>query len=238
MVEKFWKLVWHPDSIPKVNTFIWLLLHNKLLTAENLRKRGILGPSRCALCHSSEESSSHLFLQCEFSRLAWKLILPTAFNRELPGNAPQLLKEWASLFPGSLNKKPILRRIWAAIPKNLCWQLWLARNRVIFKEQKVIPVQIVAKTIGMIAEKFASNNITFPQQESIPEPLANWCKLFLKEKSSLQSNYISGSKSIPAQPLHWEVRLSSTEFQSWLRAKNSYSLFFDGASKCNPGVGS
>ena len=70
MVEKVWKLVWHPDSIPKVNTFIWLLLHNKLLTAENLRKRGILGPSCCALCHSAEETSSHLFIQCEISRLA------------------------------------------------------------------------------------------------------------------------------------------------------------------------
>ena len=79
MVDKIWKKVWHPDSIPKVNSFIWLLLHNKLLTVENLRKRGILGPSQCALCNSAEETSSHLFLQCEVSKIAWKIVLPMAF---------------------------------------------------------------------------------------------------------------------------------------------------------------
>ena len=32
------------------------------------------------------------------------------------------------------------------------------------------------------------------------------------------------------------MHLSTIKFQSWLRDKNSYSLFFDWASKCNPGV--
>ena len=180
MVDKIWKKVWHPDSIPKVNSFIWLLLHNKLLTAENLRKRGILGPSRCSLCNSVEETSSHLFLQCKVSMSVWKIVLPKDFNRDLPDNAAQLFKDWANLFPGSLTKNPILSRLWAAIPKNICWQLWLARNRAIFKEQKVIPVRIASKTIGMIAEKFATNNICYPRQESITDPYDTWCKLFLK----------------------------------------------------------
>ena len=43
--EIIWKKVWQLDCIPKVNSFFWLLMHNKLLTAENLRKRGIPGPS-------------------------------------------------------------------------------------------------------------------------------------------------------------------------------------------------
>ena len=33
-----WKKVWNPDCIPKVNFFIWLLMHNKLLTIDNLIK--------------------------------------------------------------------------------------------------------------------------------------------------------------------------------------------------------
>ena len=52
--DKIWKKVWHTDSIPKVNSFIWILLHNKLLTAENLRKRGINEPSWCPLCNLEE----------------------------------------------------------------------------------------------------------------------------------------------------------------------------------------
>ena len=54
--ESLWKKVWHSDNIPKVNSFIWTLMHNKLLTAENLKKRGIAGPSRCALCNSESET--------------------------------------------------------------------------------------------------------------------------------------------------------------------------------------
>ena len=143
--------MWHPDSIPKVNSFIWTLLHNKLLTAENLQKRGILGPSRCALCGLDEETTSHIFFQCKVSLLVWEIVLPPDFRRVLPTSASQLFQIWMSLFPGSLRKKPTLSRLWASLPKNLCWQLWLARNRAIFKEEKAIPVIIAAKTIGMIS---------------------------------------------------------------------------------------
>ena len=65
--ERIWKQVWHSNCIPKVNNFIWLFLHNKLLTTENLRKRGISSPSRCAMCNSAEETSCHIFLQCKVS---------------------------------------------------------------------------------------------------------------------------------------------------------------------------
>ena len=57
-----WKKVWNSDCIPKVNIFFWLLEQDKLLTADNLRKRGFEGPSRFALCTSQNETSLHLFL--------------------------------------------------------------------------------------------------------------------------------------------------------------------------------
>ena len=38
--DRLWRKVWHPDNILKVNSFIWILMHNKLLTVENLRKHG------------------------------------------------------------------------------------------------------------------------------------------------------------------------------------------------------
>ena len=137
--DKIWKKVWHTNSIPKVNSFIWILLHNKILTAENLRKRGINGPSRCTLCNLDEETTSHLFLHCKTSLLVWRYVLPPGMDLNFTGSAAQLFIEWNKHYPGSLSKNPILRRLWATIPKNLCWQLWLARNNAIFKEQKVVP---------------------------------------------------------------------------------------------------
>ena len=149
--ESIRKKVWQSDCIPKVNCFIWLLMHNKLLTAKNLRKRGIAGPSRCDLCNSKSESSVHLFLQCSVSLQDWKSILfPISCLFWPPDTLPQLLTNWNNIFLGNLRKKPILKRLWNTIPKNLWWQIWLARNRVIFKGEKVGPNGIVSKSIGMI----------------------------------------------------------------------------------------
>ena len=88
----------------------------------------------------------------------------------------------------------------------------------------------------MIVEKFASNNISFPSQESIPEPYSSWCKNFLKERSSLQYKSINYSAAQPCRSFPWEIRLPINEFKSWLREQNSFAFFFDGASKGNLGV--
>ena len=157
-------------------------------------------------------------------------------NLHFPGSFTQLFKEWHHYFPGSLGNKPILGRLWAAIPKYLCWQIWLARNRVIFKEQKTSSARIAAKTIGMIIEKFAASNIKLPAQESIPEPYFSWCKAFFREKSFLQSNIIANRPARNRRLQPWEIRVPSKDFQSWLKERKIYAFFFDGASKGNPGV--
>ena len=98
----------------------------------------------------------------------------------------------------------------------------------------MVLARIVSKSIGMIAEKFASNNISFPHSEKISELHASWCKIYLKDRNSLQSK-TTFNKQLRSKHT-WEIRKSSSEFIAWLREKNTYSLFFDGASKGNPGV--
>ena len=49
-----WIKIWCKDEIPKINVFFWMLAHRKKLTAENLRKMGMEGPSCCILCKESE----------------------------------------------------------------------------------------------------------------------------------------------------------------------------------------
>jgi hypothetical protein len=46
-----WYLELWKWKIPlKVKLFCWLMFENKILTWDNLTKRGIIGPSRCVLC--------------------------------------------------------------------------------------------------------------------------------------------------------------------------------------------
>jgi hypothetical protein len=66
-------------DLSKINSFIWLLSHGKILTAKNLRKRDIVGPSRCALFSQDEESISHLFVHCNYTTTTWKWALGDIF---------------------------------------------------------------------------------------------------------------------------------------------------------------
>jgi len=59
----------------KIKLFFWLMLEQRILTRENLVKRGFLGPSRCVLCGKDEETVLHLFVECNFTNNIWTLVL-------------------------------------------------------------------------------------------------------------------------------------------------------------------
>ena len=82
--------MWSSDGLPKIKKKnYWTLAHQKIMTVENLKKRGIASPMRCVLCKNSEESLEHLFIECKFSQevweqafedLNWDLKLPTIWS--------------------------------------------------------------------------------------------------------------------------------------------------------------
>jgi hypothetical protein len=48
--------IWNWDCPQKIKLFSWLLIEDKLLTWNNLNKRGWQGPGLCLLCRGNEES--------------------------------------------------------------------------------------------------------------------------------------------------------------------------------------
>jgi hypothetical protein len=52
--------VWKINVPPRIQIFLWLLSHNKLMTKDNLLKRGIEKPKECMFC-LEEETISHPF---------------------------------------------------------------------------------------------------------------------------------------------------------------------------------
>lgn len=58
----WWSKVWIKGFTPKVNIFFWLLVLSKILTTDNLSKRGFPIPNRCYLCLKETKSVDHLFL--------------------------------------------------------------------------------------------------------------------------------------------------------------------------------
>lgn len=59
----------------KVWLFLWLVYQGKVLTHENLKKKGVHMVSTCALCTSHEELIARLFLYCPFALTGRDLLL-------------------------------------------------------------------------------------------------------------------------------------------------------------------
>ena len=57
-----------------------------------------------------------------------------------------------SKLPLCKEKKIVISRIWKCLPSTLCWNLWLAKDKRIFKGQKPSIGTIIAKTWGQVSK--------------------------------------------------------------------------------------
>lgn len=65
-VDNLLKNLWKVGVPPKVCCFIWICFNDKILTWENLQKRGYTSPGICMLCLLDMEDVNHLFVSCTF----------------------------------------------------------------------------------------------------------------------------------------------------------------------------
>jgi hypothetical protein len=105
---------------------MWLLLEQRILTWENLVKRGIHGPRRCILCGNCEDTVYHLFVECNFTKDIWYLML-----KELKlngfwegGQSTDCILNW---------KRRKGERL--EIPCFIYWEIWKHRNLSIFEDR-------------------------------------------------------------------------------------------------------
>ena len=82
-----WKSIWRSKAPPRVAF--------KILTLDNLRRRGMVVANRCWLCEANEESVDHLLLHCGAARALWD----TFFSRfglcwVMPSTVKDLYASW------------------------------------------------------------------------------------------------------------------------------------------------
>jgi hypothetical protein len=66
-----WKKIWKGNLWPKVATFLWKTAHQKILTWDQLCKRGFQGPGLCSMCKENSETMEHLLNSFSFSNTLW-----------------------------------------------------------------------------------------------------------------------------------------------------------------------
>lgn len=62
---------WDVKAEGKLKFFPWLILQNRVWTADRLAARGWPHDDICSLCDQEMESVNHLLLQCPFAKEVW-----------------------------------------------------------------------------------------------------------------------------------------------------------------------
>jgi len=143
--------IWNKDVSLKVGLFAWWLFRDRLPTKDNLLSRGVTpNDSRwCVVGCGNEESSSHLFLHCQFFGLVWYHIYRwLAISTTSPLSVGDHFNQFT--FVGGVAKAR----------RSILQVLWKERNNKLFKGKECSTAQVVDKikslTFMWLKAKFSS----------------------------------------------------------------------------------
>ena len=148
-----WAAAMWRSCIPPSHLFVfWRLMLSKLPTNENIQLRGCTLVSICVLCFQKAESSTHLFLSCEFAVALWRWL-----GAQL--NCSFSLSSVASLLhciPRQCSSQ--LRDVYVAVIIHTVHSIWLARNSIRFNSAKVSIHNTMIKISSLITLSGINSN--------------------------------------------------------------------------------
>ena len=132
-----WRSIWRSKAPRRVQFFVWTAAWNKVLTCDNLIKRGFIITSWCCMCKGSGETVDHLLIHCQVARSLWCWILRVfGLSWVFPETVKDLLFNWWN----GLGKHA--SDIWNLVPLCLMWIVWLERNRRSFEDTSTADSQL------------------------------------------------------------------------------------------------
>jgi hypothetical protein len=200
-----WKGLWRHKTIPKINFFCWLMCHNRILTKDRLNKRGFHGPSRCLMCLEHEENPCHLMLDYKFVVEIWNKVLgPLRNTFTFPTSITDLFANWMHNYPGVLLKNENYKATWLSLPKIICWQICLERNKRIFRDKVQHSKVIMAKIKSHLKEILGDQ----PEDKILSQQDFEWgARLGLHFAEVVRKR-----KSIK----EWKIRFNEKDFSAWI----------------------
>jgi hypothetical protein len=155
-LAQHWDKLWNNPQWPKIKIFQWLILHNRILTWDNLRKRGFTGPSRCHLCQTQEETTNHLLDECAYTAELWDWAASIFRQSDrIRGNIAATIKLWRENY----NDQAEVNLCWILTPGMIIWSTWKERNRRIFRNQSWPEGKIKETITSMIRETVMSQQL-------------------------------------------------------------------------------
>jgi hypothetical protein len=122
--------LWKTRLPHKIKVFMWLVMHKKILTKDNLFKKNWKGNLECIFCGFSE-SIDHLFFQCPVARFTWRIVYSALGLNSIPDNVDDLFGTWINSF-NKTEKNLVLFGCGAVI-----WAIWRCRNNCCFGTNRI-----------------------------------------------------------------------------------------------------
>ena len=72
-----WKGIWKVKALRCVSFFVWIVVWDRILTSDNLQRRGFDFINWCTMCHCCREIVDHLLLHCKKAHRLWSFVFRT-----------------------------------------------------------------------------------------------------------------------------------------------------------------
>ncbi|CAN1797950.1 Putative ribonuclease H protein At1g65750 [Linum perenne] len=129
--ESVWRHIWNWKGPSKIKHFLWLALHNRLLTNEERGRRHLTNQVLCHRCSVHTESISHVIYECDFAMQVWRNVLPSVIE------ARAAYRDFGSWWKAMLMKNDLNTKFGI-----IAWNFWKARNKMIFEGANQSSIEI------------------------------------------------------------------------------------------------
>jgi hypothetical protein len=157
-----WKIIWGVKAPRRISFFIWTAACGKILTCDNLMRRGHVLAAWCCMCKKGWETVDHLLIHCEVAAALWGFIFQRfGIQWVLPAKVMDLLFGWFNGFGKHSSD------IWNLVPLCLMWSLWQERNSRVFEDKEKSLLQLQEVFVGLLYD--CSRTWGFTTASSLPE---------------------------------------------------------------------
>ena len=124
-------IIWSPYVPTNVSFFAWEASWEKVLTQDQLKRRGWILANICCLCCVEEETINHILVHCFKTKILWDLVFSLfGVNWVLPFTMRDTLLSWYVSFKDKKHRK-----VSRVVPLCLFWTVWKERNKIVFNNE-------------------------------------------------------------------------------------------------------
>ncbi|GLT55828.1 hypothetical protein SLA2020_289160 [Shorea laevis] len=121
-----WKWIWKIHTLPKIQSFIWRLCHERLKTLDLFSRLVIVDFDVCPMCLKAKETYGHLYRECPSFSYIWH-----TFFQGMVGSSNSLF-QWIKDNCLSKDMCPTIPIPQGTIYSFILWNIWLQRNKKLY----------------------------------------------------------------------------------------------------------